>query len=108
MPTETLSLLPAKTCWDFQMFDAQRLKIKTVIVNSSSQMHVTRAYFFVIRVNFAIWINLQFLHFFFKCDLLLKCTSNLQAAFIFSPKFKQILLDVKKKKSLEYTSLTPK
>ena len=27
------------------MFDAQPLKIKTVIVNSSSQMHVTRAYF---------------------------------------------------------------
>ena len=46
MSTETQSLLPATICWDFQMFDAQRLKIKTVIVNSSSHMRVTRAYFF--------------------------------------------------------------
>ena len=38
-------LLPATTCWDFQMFDAQWLKIKTVIENSSSHMHVARAYF---------------------------------------------------------------
>ena len=29
------------------MFDAQRLKIKTVIVNSSGHMHVTRAYFYI-------------------------------------------------------------